>query len=198
MFDSDFMLEVDTERPLDVMRQEYFAARSEDLLDRMLHYDWKFTLADNDLRKVTTMCTAAGIEVAFPMLDNRVVDSSIEIPSDLKMRNLQLRSFFKRAMKDFLPEAILKKKKHGFGLPFGQWLKSHRRLADMVYGSLTDLKCRRIVRPDFIDQLIRDHRHGDAGYYGYVIWDLVILEEWFKGQRGLASTTVSKSLQGVQ
>jgi asparagine synthase (glutamine-hydrolysing) len=179
------------------MQDVYESAQSSDLLDRMLAYDWKFTLADNDLRKVVTSCNAAGIEVAFPFLDNRVVDVSIAVPSNQKMNRLELRSFFKDAMRGFLPDEVLKKTKHGFGLPFGQWLKTDKPLADLVYGSLSDLKKRAIVRATFIDQLIDEHRSGHAGYYGYVIWDLVMLEEWFKHQSAMADTIGRTSSQGA-
>jgi asparagine synthase (glutamine-hydrolysing) len=180
MFEPDFAAALAREGPLEHMREVFQAAEGIDLLDRMLIYDWKFTLADNDLRKVTTMCAAAGIDVDFPMLDNRVVDLSLRVPSRMKLPGLSLRHFYKRAMRGFLPDATLKKSKHGFGLPFGVWLKSHQGLADLVYGSLSDLKARGVVRAGFLDELIEAHRAGHPGYFGYIIWDLVILEEWLK------------------
>jgi asparagine synthase (glutamine-hydrolysing) len=182
MFREDFMRSVEEAHPIEHMKTVYQSTPSNDLLDCMLFYDWKFTLADNDLRKVTAMCDAANIEVAFPMLDNRVVEMSTRVPSAMKMRRLELRTFYKRAMTGFLPDVVLQKKKHGFGLPFGQWLKTHAPLSEMVYGSLSDLKRRSIVKASFIDQIIEDHRHGNAGYFGYAIWDLVILEQWMKHQ----------------
>ena len=154
MFTDEFMSSVDTAGPMRNMREVYESTDAFDLLDKMLHYDWKFTLADNDLRKVVTACDVAGIEVEFPMLDSRVVDLSIEVPSNLKMRGLELRSFFKRAMKGFLPDEVLAKQKHGFGLPFGEWLKTHRALGDLVYGNLSDLKNRGIVTVAFLDRLV--------------------------------------------
>ena len=33
--------------------------------------------------------------------------------------------FYKEALKDFLPQETLRKEKHGFGLPFGEWALSH-------------------------------------------------------------------------
>ncbi len=197
MFREDFMSAIDTARPIDHMKAVYESTQSNDLLDRMLAYDWKFTLADNDLRKVVTACSAADIEVAFPFLDNRVVDASIAVPSKQKMNRLELRSFFKDAMRAFLPDKVLTKTKHGFGLPFGEWLKTDKPLADLVYDSLSDLKQRSIVRSAFIDRLIEEHRRGDAGYYGYVIWDLVILEEWLKHQRALGDTIRRTSSRGA-
>jgi asparagine synthase (glutamine-hydrolysing) len=83
-------------------------------------------------------------------------------------------------MRDFLPREILEKTKHGFGLPFGVWLKTDRRLADLIFSLLSDLKARRIVRAEFLDQLIREQRAGDASYFGYAIWDLAMLEAWLK------------------
>lgn len=43
------------------------------------------------------------------------------------------------------------KKKHGFGLPFGLWLRENKRLQGLVNSTLNDLKKRGIVRPEFID-----------------------------------------------
>lgn len=180
LFDDDFFREVDPQAPIHAMAATYHETGAPDLLDRMLVYDWKYTLADNDLRKVSAMCRAAGVRVRYPMLDNDVVAMSLRVPSHLKLRGLELRSFYKTAMRGFLPEAILSKKKHGFGLPFGVWLKTDAALAEFIYSSLSDLKLRRIVKPSFIDRLIDEHRAGHPGYYGYVIWDLVILEEWLK------------------
>ena len=57
-------------------------------------------------------------------------------------------------MRGFLPETILNKEKHGFGLPFGTWLKSEPALAETVYTNLSNLKKRRMFRDGFIDDLI--------------------------------------------
>jgi asparagine synthase (glutamine-hydrolysing) len=180
LFEPAFLAAVDPQGPLRQMQAVYDAAPANSSLNRLLYYDWQYTLADNDLRKVGTMCELAGIEVFYPMLDTRVVELSNRVPPGMKMRGLELRSFYKQAMRGFLPEAILTKSKHGFGLPFGEWLKSHARLGELIYGHLSDLKTRRIVQPKFIDDLIAQHRDGHPSYFGYPIWDLAMLEAWFK------------------
>ena len=146
----------------------------------MLHLDCKFTLADNDFRKVTTTCRLAGVEARFPFMDERVVDLSLRVPSELKMRRFRLRHFFKESVVDFLPEKIIEKPKHGFGLPFGEWLKTSPRLQEFVYGALSDLGARDIVRPEFVDTLIREHRGGHAAWYGTAVWVFMALEMWFR------------------
>jgi asparagine synthase (glutamine-hydrolysing) len=81
-------------------------------------------------------------------------------------------------MSDFLPGEILTKQKHGFGLPFGVWLKTHTGLRELILGHLASLRSRHIVRPEFIDSLIARHRDGDASFYGYPIWDMAMLDAW--------------------
>jgi asparagine synthase (glutamine-hydrolysing) len=180
MLEPDFAASVNQRFPFEVMNEVYSAAPCNSTLNKMLYYDWQFTLADSDLRKVNTMCELAGVRVSYPMLDQRVVDLANRVPPKLKMERLELRSFYKNAMRGFLPNEILTKTKHGFGLPFGDWLKSHAPLADLIYGLLSDLKARRIVRPKFLDELIDNQRRGHAMYYGYAIWDLAMLEAWLQ------------------
>lgn len=182
LLDPDFAASIDVEAPMRQMAEVFAKADAPDVLDRELAYDWHFTLADNDLRKVNAMCELAGVNVSYPMLDHRLVDLSMRVPVSMKMRGLALRSFFKRATRDFLPSAILNKEKHGFGLPFGMWMKTEPALAEMVYGSLSDLKRRRMFRDGFIDELISQQQSGHHAYYGYFLWDLAILEQWLTHQ----------------
>jgi asparagine synthase (glutamine-hydrolysing) len=182
VFDPRFLESVDVTHPLRRMREFWEECPSHDLLDRMLWYDWKLTLADNDLRKVSRMCELAGVRVSYPMLDEEVVDLSIRVPSNAKIVGNELRTFFKNAARGLLPEEIIQKQKHGFGLPFGVWLKTHEPLQKLVYNALESLRARDIVNRGFIDRLVTEHRSGHAGYYGYAIWDFVMLERWLQLQ----------------
>jgi asparagine synthase (glutamine-hydrolysing) len=181
----DFARSVDREGPFRHMRAVYAAAPAQSHVNRMMYYDWSFTLADNDLRKVGTMCELAGIRVSYPMLHPDVVDVSVRVPPDLKMAGRELRTFYKRAMADFLPAEIINKTKHGFGLPFGLWLQQSPRLAELINGNLQGLRARGIVNPDFIDRLRTLHGQEDASYYGVLIWTFAMLEQWFQ-EHGLA------------
>ena len=180
IFSESFLADVDPLAPLALMTSVWNSSPSDELLDRMLWYDWKFTLADNDLRKVSTMSELAGVRVAYPMLEEEFVDLSIQVPSRHKIKGHHLRTFFKNSVRDFLPQKVIEKEKHGFGLPFGQWLKSHKPLQDLVYGSLEDLAARGIFNSQFLERVVEEHRSGHASYYGYAIWDLVTLEQWFQ------------------
>jgi asparagine synthase (glutamine-hydrolysing) len=129
------------------------------------------------------MCGLAGVAVSYPMLHPDVVEMSNRVPPGMKMPGTQIRDFYKRAMQGFLPDEIIHKKKHGFGLPFGLWLQQSGELRDLVFGSLADLRGRHIIREDFLDQLLHLHGAEDARYYGVFVWVLAMLEHWFKAHK---------------
>lgn len=180
VFEADFLSTVDLSHPDTHMLKVYDRTPSKNLLHRMLFLDWKLTLADNDLRKVNRMCELAGVDVRYPMLDDAVVELSTRIPPLQNLRGGSLRWFYKNAFKDFLPQEILTKPKHGFGLPFGQWLNKSARLQDLVYTSLDALRSRRLVQGEFIRSLLDAHRNDHAAYYGTTVWVLVLLEQWLQ------------------
>jgi asparagine synthase (glutamine-hydrolysing) len=180
IFTPEFLRVVDPEHPIESMRANFDRCHASSVLDRMLYLDWKFTLADNDLRKVSQMCAAAGVAVRYPMLDDDLIELSTRIPPGLKMRPYRLRHFFKRAMRDFLPPEIIAKRKHGFGLPFGEWLRTVPELRETAYAAVRAHARRGYVRADFIDRIIRAHQTEHAGFYGSAIWAIMMLELWLQ------------------
>lgn len=171
---------VDTALPLELERQIFAAPRDASLLNRMLYLDWHHTLTDNDLRKVNRMCQLAGIEVEYPMLDDRLVEFSTRVSSSRKMHRGQLRGFYKLAVSGLLPDAIINKQKQGFGLPFGVWMEKDAGLQTLASDYLASLRQRDFIRPEFLEELLRMHRAQHAGYYGELIWVLVMLAMWLE------------------
>jgi asparagine synthase (glutamine-hydrolysing) len=181
VLEKDFVSSVDTTDPARRQRDAY-NGRDGSMINSMLAYDWKYTLADNDLPKVCRTAGLAGIAVAFPLLADEIVDFSVRLPTSLKVRGLRLRYFFKEALRGFLPDAILTKKKHGFGLPFGPWFMRHQPLRELAMDSVSALTRRGIVRREFTDKLVSDHMKEHAGYFGEMIWILMMLERWLARQ----------------
>lgn len=180
MFDSAFLNQIDQRRPIEHQEARYNECESDDPVDKMLYLDWKFTLADNDLVKVSKMCELAGVEVEYPLLDRRVLDFSCKIPAEVKLPGSNLRDFYKKSCKGFLADDTLTKSKHGFGLPFGVWMKENKELRDLTMQCLTAFKKRNIVKDSLIEQALEAHESVHAGYYGVLIWTMVILELWLQ------------------
>jgi len=180
MFEADFLASIDPEIPKEMLQEAYFRAGSKHPINRMLHLDLKFTLADNDLRKVSRMCEAAGIKVHYPLLDEALVNFSGQLPIHYKVRGQKLRWFFKAALKDLLPRKIITKTKHGFGLPFGVWALSHAPLKELVDNTLNKFEDRGYLRTSYIQNIRRQHAEDQSTYFGKMIWVMLMLEQWLE------------------
>ncbi len=182
IFQADFLQEINSEVPLNLLRESYNRPEQASHLNRMLVMDWKTTLHDNDLVKVNKMCEMAGISVRYPLLTKEILELSFKIPSAEKLQAKYLRKFYKQAMTGFLPDKILNKSKHGFGLPFGIWLNDYQPLKELAYDSINSLKKRPYFKTEFLDHAIKMHQSLHAAYYGELIWILMMLELWFQGK----------------
>jgi asparagine synthase (glutamine-hydrolysing) len=180
VFDPDFLADVDVLEPMVQQRAVWSQIKSGSQTNRELAFDWRYTLAECDLPKVVGTTAMAGIEVGFPMLDSSLVDFSIRLPTSYKLKGLNLRWFFKEALRGFLPNEILAKKKQGFGLPFGVWAARNQKLRCLAEESVRGLVERNIFRQNFVDTLFSRYLYEHPGYYGEMIWIAMMLEQWFR------------------
>lgn len=189
---AEFLDSIELAMPQSLLHDCYWNAQASSQINRMQALDMRYTLADNDLPKVRRACDLAGVEVAFPFLSDAMLAFSAQLAPEAKLNGQRLRYFFKQALRDHLPPAILRKRKHGFGVPFGYWLQRHAGLRELAYDSLADLKKRCLVRAEFIDTLSGRLVDEHPAYHGTMVWVLMMLEQWLRQQdappQGSAST----------
>ena len=120
----------------------------------------------------------AGVRVRFPLMDYRLAEFSGRIPSKLKLKGFEKRFIFKQAMTGILPDEILNKKKHGFGVPVGYWME-HNPAMQSIAAVLDEPQTRQrgYFRPDFLSRT-RELNQTHPAYYGEVLWVLLVLELW--------------------
>ncbi|MFN0161174.1 MAG: asparagine synthetase B family protein [Burkholderiales bacterium] len=175
-----FLHEVNADAPLTHQRAVYAECPADALVNRMLAFDWRYTLGEIDLPKVVGATRLAGLPVDFPLLDDGLVDFSLRLPASYKVRGLKLRWFFKEALRGFLPDEIITKKKQGFGLPFGPWAAQHAALFNLAADSVRGLAARGVLREAFAENLLSVRLHEHPGYYGEMIWISMMLEQWLR------------------
>jgi len=187
IFEPDFLKTLDPHEPRDIARDVFHRTASKSSVNRMMHLDLKETLADNDLRKVNGMCELAGIKVRYPLLDDKLVAFSGRLTPAKKVKGLRLRYFFKEGLRDLLPPETIAKTKHGFGLPFGLWMQRDAALKELAIESLMAFKSRGYLRGAYINHLLQQHESSHAGYYGVMIWIVMMLEQWLKAHEASAA-----------
>ena len=180
IFAPGFLSQVDLGAPLAHEREVWAGHPADNLLNRMLAFDWRYTLAENDLVKVRGSTGLAGVDVSYPLLDDDLADFSLRLPVDLKLRGLKLRWFFKEALRGFLPDEIITKSKHGFGLPFGTWLCNDSGLQGLARDALASFDRRGVLATGFAERLLKVHLPAHPGFYGEMVWLIVMLELWLR------------------
>ena len=180
VFTPTFLDQVNIGEPRELQREIYQSSVAQSIIDRMLAYDWRLTLTDSDLPKVTCTAQLEGEMVGFPFLDDDLVDFSLGLPASMKVRRLKLRPFFKDALRDFLPVETIRKKKHGFGLPFGPWLIRDKALSQFAATALENLAGRGFIRRELVQDLFSTRLTEHPGFYGEMVWVLMMLEHWLE------------------
>lgn len=178
----EFLAQIDVDAPLRQQQEVWRSAVTGSNTNRHLAFDWRFTLAESDLPKVCGTTSLAGVDVGFPMLDDDLLAFSLRLPAEYKVKGLKLRWFFKEALRGFLPDEIIVKKKQGFGLPFGVWATQHYALKKMAAESVRGLADRGILRAGFVETLLTRHLYEHPGYYGEMVWISMMLEQWLRSR----------------
>lgn len=178
----DFRNSLDADFPIDVAREHYQRAGAVSPLNRLLYVDLKLAVADNDLFKVNRMAETLGIQVRYPFLDPVVGTASGKIPARMKVKGWSKRYIFKKAFEKFLPEEIIHKQKHGFGLPTGDWLRSNPGFRDLARALLLDARSvqRGYFKKPALERLLQSHDRERSGYFGSHIWNFMMLELWHR------------------
>jgi len=131
------------------------------------------------LMKQDQMSMSTSIESRVPFLDHRLVEFAARLPDRLKLSGFTTKRILREAIRSLLPERILTRKKMGFPVPFGGWMRGPwNKVAQQV---LLDRRARErgLMNPAAVSALLDDHRDGrrDAGD---AIWALLNLELWYR------------------
>jgi asparagine synthase (glutamine-hydrolysing) len=160
--------------------QAYFdPACDSDLIGQLLSVNMKTYLTGDLLVKTDRMTMANSLEARCPFLDHQLLEYACGIPSDLKLNGMTTKYILKRAMRDIVPPEIIRRKKHGFGVPIGQWFRTS--LKDYVRDLLLSPNAvrRGYFREEVLRGLLDEHQTGKRDH-GHRLWALLTFEVWHR------------------
>jgi asparagine synthase (glutamine-hydrolysing) len=150
-------------------------ADSDALLDQLLATDLK-TYLHELLMKQDQMSMAASIESRVPFLDHKLVEFAAALPVKMKLRGLTTKYILRKAMRGRLPKEILTRRKMGFPVPVGAWLRgAFSHVVDEYVLNSRAIE-RGIFNPAFVRELVA--RHGAGENHTERLWTLINFEIW--------------------
>lgn len=154
------------------------ASRAADPVNQLLDLDVQTYLQDDILTKVDIASMAHALEVRAPLVDHVLLERVARMPGTLKLRGLRGKYILRQAVRDLVPREIRERRKRGFSLPLGRWMRED--LADMSRDLLTDAKTRSrgLLNPRAVERLLDEHQAGVN--HGSRLWNLLVLELWYR------------------
>src|SRR5437764_7366632 len=112
---------------------------------------------------------AASLEVRSPFLSSALIDFLTGIHPSYKLRGTTGKHLLRRLMKGRIPDAIIDRKKHGFGVPLGAWMRT--TLSPLVQDMLSPSRVLQggMLEPSVVQTLVDEHL-GNRRDHGKQLW----------------------------
>ncbi len=147
--------------------------RSNNVVDKVLCFFTKLYLQDDILVKADRASMMVSLEVRAPFLDIDLVNLVRRIPASYKLRGNTTKYLLKKALEPVLPREILYRKKKGFGVPVGRWLKERRIVVTQAEMARTGLNMA------VMNRLYDEHIAGKSDHRLF-LWNLKVLGSWLE------------------
>ena len=147
-------------------------------IDRMLYIDSKTWLPDDLLIKADKITMANSVELRVPFLDHKVMEFAANIPSRYKVHGKTTKYMLKKTLSGIIPEELIHRKKAGFPVPYGKWLRNE--MYDFSKEILLDDQAikRGYFNKKVLENMVKENRSG--GVYSKEIFSLLVLELWHR------------------
>jgi asparagine synthase (glutamine-hydrolysing) len=149
-----------------------------DGLSQMLCLDARLSLPDNLLLYGDKLSMAASLEARVPLLDLDLMRFVERVPPELKIRGRTRKYLLRRAVRKWVPDEVLRRKKVPFQSPIDQWLRSDMTAHVRELLLDRDSACRRYFRTDTLQRLVDEHVTGREDHQRMLL-SLVVFELWY-------------------
>ncbi len=166
-------------RPEQAIEKSWKASLSDDALDRMLGVDIETYLSGQLLTKIDVASMAYSLEARSPLLDHELMEFAASLPSELKLHGAERKIALRRALRGWVPDAVLDGPKQGFVLPLNDWFRGELRgyARDVLLDPVA--VDRGYFDPRRVGQLLDSHARGERDD-SRGIWTLLVFELWHR------------------
>ena len=156
----------------------YAARPTDDAVIGLVEANMRSYLPDDLLIKTDRCSMQASLEARAPFLDHKLVEYAAAIPFNLKLAGRRGKVILKQAASGLLPDDIIHRKKHGFGVPLAAWLRRDMApVRDMLLSQ--PARQRGLFNMTVVERLISEHASGKRDH-SRQLWALLTFEEWHR------------------
>lgn len=156
-----------------------FETTGKDKMNAALLHDLRLVLTNDMLHKVDMMSMANSLEIRPPFLDHRVIDFTLNLPSDFKIEKGNRKKILRDTFADYLPAEIKKRGKKGFEVPVKKWITT--KWKNELINELCDpffIKKQAIFSSAGIEKLKKETEKGTMNES--LVWSYIVFQKWWR------------------
>ncbi|MCQ6276686.1 asparagine synthase (glutamine-hydrolyzing) [Bacillus sp. V3B] len=160
-----------------ITKKVYDQVKDKDDVTKMQYLDLKLWLPGDILLKADKMSMAHSIELRVPFLDKEVMSVAEELPSNLRVNDVDTKYALRAASKEVLPEEWAKREKVGFPVPLRHWLREEKYY-NIVKEAFQSEVTKEFFNRDELLSMLDDHYTGKHNY-ARNIWTVYVFLVWY-------------------
>lgn len=153
-----------------------------DPLKSLMWLDLNWYLPDDILVKVDRAAMACSLETRVPLLDRRIVEFALGLPTELNMKDGVGKQVLREVLYRHVPKDLIDRPKQGFAVPLGQWLRTSLR--DWAESLLDERRLEQegYFNPTPIRRLWLAHLAGEDDH-AFSLWGVLMFQGWLNEQK---------------
>ena len=181
MFTTEFKRQNQGYSSSDLFYEHAKKCPSDHPLSQIQYIDYKTYLPGDILTKVDRASMANSLEVRVPILDHRFLEWASTLDPGLKLKNGEGKYILKKAMERYLPDNILYRKKMGFSVPIGNWMKNELKDELKVLARNSPISDLGYIDMKFVDRMVSQHTSGVRDHTP-ALWSLLVFDKFVRNK----------------
>lgn len=150
-------------------------------VERAQSFDILTLLPGDFFMKADKMSSAWGLEQRVPFMDHELVEFAFSMPLKHKLQVWNEKKALKKAFKNDLPRAIIKRHKHGFNVPIDHWFKTTlgKRLRELLKKSDHGLYDKKYALELLKRMKSKGTNYKENFMIAQKLWSILVFELWY-------------------
>ncbi len=148
-------------------------------VDQVFYVDLVSYLVNDLLYMADQMGMTHSLEIRVPFCDHLLVEDLLRHPWHRKVGSFTLKKLLKKILKNDLPPKILSRKKQGFMIPIGTWMKQELRSMFEHYFAPQRLDRQGFFDSQQVNFLFQEHLSGKVRKTNQ-LWGLLVFQLWYE------------------
>jgi asparagine synthase (glutamine-hydrolysing) len=150
-----------------------------DAQENQAFFDMNYYLKDDLLVKVDRASMQYALETRVPLLDHRMLEFSVNLAPELKIKDGQTKYLLKEVLYDYVPKEYFDRPKWGFSIPIRYWLQKELKHLPEKYLSTEVLEKHGVFKVAAVKEIERRYFAGEDFLFNR-IWSIIMLNQWLE------------------